>query len=335
MTFYLIGINYKTVSNEVRELAYRKRQCIEMFCRQELSGQAAVLFTCNRIEIYGFAKDVRVNMEVLKKVKDVFPEIFSGAYFKLSGHETFQHALRLACGLESQILGERQIVGQLRSWIAKDGFPQELRHKWGLILAWASELRTSLGIDKVKKDIVDFTLEDLQGRLGTLENKKILVVGTGKIAELVSQKELNGASIFFAARKRHAKARKLAYDVGSELISFDDFPRLMREIDAVISATSSPHYIIKWKQLVRWTEKRERTLYIYDLATPRNVSPDVKDIPLVKLYNVDNLVPLLNVYHNRLGPKIDRMSLLIEKIVWMVSDETVAQGRNKTELIGV
>jgi glutamyl-tRNA reductase len=335
MNFYLIGINYKTVPDQVRELAYRQRHCIKDFCREELKGQASVLFTCNRVEIYGFTRGTFIDVDVFLKIKEVFPEIFSHGYFKSNTHEALCHFLRLACGLDSQIRGEGQIVEQLRSWIAKDIVSCELRNKLESVLEWAIDIRALSNIDDFKKDIVDFTLEDCRDHLDDLKGKSVLVIGTGKVAELISCKDLSGSIIYFAARKKHAKARKLAFDVGGELISFDDLPKIIAEVDVVISATSSPHPIITGGKLTQWIQARSKDLYMYDLAMPKDIEIDDENISGVKLYDADDLTVLLDAYHNDLNPIISKMESLVKKIVWMVSDETSDQSWSKAEFVGV
>jgi len=172
VNFYLIGINYKTAPSDVRELAYKNRQQIEKFCRHDLSGQAAVLFTCNRMEIYGVSTDRFAYVNVFYKLKQAYPKIFSWAYLKENTHKTIRHSLRLACGLESQIVGEGQIVDQLRLWVERKDVPQILRDKWKLILLWAQDIRLLSGIEDFKKDIADFTLDDLHRRLSSVSQKK-------------------------------------------------------------------------------------------------------------------------------------------------------------------
>ena len=191
---------------DIRELAYQKRQAIELFCQNVLRGQAAVLFTCNRVEIYGTSKDISQSVVVFDQVRSTFPEIFDQAYFKNNTYTTVQYALRLACGLESQIPGEIQISQQLHCWLNRNTLPEGLKAEWNSILGWAEVIRSLTGMEHFKKDIADFTLEDIQKRIGSLNQKKLLIIGTGKVAELISRKNLGNSSLYFMARKKHSRA---------------------------------------------------------------------------------------------------------------------------------
>ncbi|OGX52966.1 MAG: hypothetical protein A2306_05170 [Omnitrophica WOR_2 bacterium RIFOXYB2_FULL_38_16] len=338
MNFYLIGMDHRTASSELRDKAFKNRYRLELFCKDFLLGQAGVLFTCNRIELYGVCRDQSESIEILNKSKDAFPEIFENVYLKKDTYETLLHVLRLACGLESQIPFESQIVEQLRSWIKRSTIPEVLKIKLSFVLDLAEDIRSTYGIDGLKKDIVDFALENIQQRIGSLNGKRLLVIGTGKVAELISRKDLKNTHLIFVARKRNARALNLSRKAKGELLSFDDIPKMFNEVDAVVSATSSPHYIIKIGMLFNLKRNRNMPLYIYDLAAPKDVHPEVFKLNNVRVYDVAEMSLSIDNYRQEMSCTIKKVNSLIESGAWLNAGEgdvSKDQSRIKAELVSV
>ncbi len=315
MNFYLIGIDYKTVADDVRELAYAGRKEIELFVRSVSWGQASVLFTCSRVELYGISRDGRESLNIFLKIKKAFPDVFSGAYFKNENLETSRHAFRLACGLESLVPFERQILEQLSLWIEQENFPERLYELWSKVLRESVFVRADSGIDTVQKDIADLLIDDIRTRIGSLRGKKILVVGTGKVADIVSRKAWQGAVLYFAARRKNARAQDLARRAKAGLIPFDGLSQHLKNADAVITATSSPHYVLEPAGLHRFLQERERILYIYDLAFPRDVHPQVRRLPGVEVLDMKSLAELLNGRRAGLKKYFEKAESLIQGIL--------------------
>jgi len=317
MNFYLIGINYKTTSLISREQASQKRSVIENFCKSFFGGDVAALATCNRFEIYGTTHNPLEARIIYDGLRNEFPEIFERAYLKENTPQVVLHAMRLACGLESQIIGEAQIVKQLKVWIQRDCFPVSIKEMWEAVLDWALEIRPLSAIDIACKDIADFVLEDLEHSASS-QGGKILVIGTGKVAELISQKDLAGFEIYFAARKRHSRARKLAKNVGGQVVLFEDLPNVFGNADSVISATSSPHGILDKKDIAMLIRGSHRTHTIYDLAMPRDIDPEVGRMENVILINLDDFLPRIENYNDSMKPYVKRAEEFIKEAVTLI-----------------
>lgn len=313
MIFYLIGISHKTAPLFIREFACRKQKEITAFW-QSLCKEAAVLFTCNRAELYGLSFDAFSARRSCQLLQDRFPEIFKDSYLKLNSIDTVRHALRLACGLESQLLGEPQIIEQLSSWIAKDSFPEALGNLWKNILLQASTIRAKTGLNEYKTDISSLVLQDIERQLKD-RYKQVVVIGTGKIAQLFAREPREGINFYFVSRKKHSRARQLARSVKGRAVLLENLPSLLLSADVLISATASPHYLVERYHLSEVINKRDKVLYIYDLAVPRDIEPAVGSLRGIILQNLDDLGTLFKEHNQILDHLVEKTSFFIEEVI--------------------
>ena len=313
MYFYLTGVDHKTTPLDVRENIYRRRKDMDDFLTSRSGIEARSLITCNRIEIYAVgenADDVFFNMSGLNRV---LPALSGYAYVKRGGKEVARHALRLACGLESQLRGEYQIFTQLKAWAGKEDFPCELGGLWHDVLASAERIRAFSGLKESRRNIADIVLDDLKKNSGIKDPPEIIVVGTGKIAELIARRGKTGARLNFIAHKNHVKAVSLAEVSGGRAFSFGDISELSCHADAVISATSSPHYVLKKEHFLGMIEKRKKPLYVYDLAFPRDVEPAVGSVDGVFLKNLRDLDAAILEVNRSQQEQVDLAAELVEE----------------------
>lgn len=287
MIFYCLGIDHNKTQLAIREFAYYRRLEILRFLNR-LDSQAEVLFTCNRIEIYGVSSNQEALERDIQSFKSKFAPVFDQAYLKLGLSQVVNHGLRLACGLESQILAEKQILGQLESWIRKEPFSKLTKTIWLEVLAAAKELRQRLDLDRIQNSLASIVLEDLILNTG-LSSKKVLVLGTGKVAKDFSETKFSDINLYFFARKKIKKARLLAKDSGAQAFLLEDLSREIVDSDCLIAATSSPHHILRKQFLAKATGFRKQPLYIYDLAMPRDIQPQAGEISGVVLKNLEDL----------------------------------------------
>jgi glutamyl-tRNA reductase len=229
-----------------------------------------------------------------------FPEFARYAYLKKGEQEVSAHALRLAVGLESQLKGERQICVQLARW-AREITSKPLGDIWVKALSSAQKIRAISGLGEDDVNIANLVLNDIKKRLGCKNNYKIIIIGTGKIAELFAQYSSREIYLDFAAHKNYSKATKLAGYSNGKALLFDDLPGAIAGADALISATLSPHYIITRDRLSSWISGRSHPIYVYDLAVPRDVDPRVSGLEGVLLPDIRDI--------------LDRHNLSVEKKV--------------------
>ena len=147
------------------------------------------------------------------------------------------------------------------------------------------------------------------------QTREIVIIGTGKIAELFARHRPSKAHITFVAHKNYQKAETLAKYSGGETLPLQDLPRIITKAAAVISATSSPHYILKKEHFNNYPVRRERPLYVYDLAIPRDAEPEIGAIAGVLLQNLDDLGHIFSRYNEFRRERVELASRLIEDVL--------------------
>jgi len=289
MYFYLIGISFKTAHLQLLESAYRDYRKISDFLTHYGNGRFAILRTCNRIEIYGIASNADEAFTQIKNFFRDFPEFYKHAYIKYTGKEVFRYALRLACGLESWLEGEEAILLQLKGWVFQEHFPRELKGLWKEAIFLAEKIRRQSKVGLKAGNIADILFDDLNRRINPATPLRIAVIGTGKIAELIVDHNSGNIRLDFVAHKNYLKAKALAALGKGEAFLIKDLPRVIEQSDVLISATSSPHFVLKEAHFKDIKSKLGHPLYIYDLSLPRDVQPGVKNIKGVFLQNLTDL----------------------------------------------
>jgi len=313
MIFYLIGVDYKTAPLEVREAAYRLRKEIIGYWQSANPGRVAVLVTCNRLEIYGVANNLYEASEFHRSFKACFENISNYAHLLYGKDEVLRYGLRLICGLKSQIRGEFQIMEQLETWFRKEDFPEALEDIWGYILKTGAIIRRQAGLNKDRVvDASDLVFNDLSQNICLSEDTKIMVIGTGKVASLIAHRKDRIGHLIFVARKKRVEAESLASISGGEALLRQDMPAYLNIVDAVISATSSPHYVLTMNSFAEVLNMRSKVLHVYDLALPRDVSPEVDNLPFVRMRNLDDLTADFSKRKSDIDKNLAIMTELIE-----------------------
>ena len=316
MNLFLIGIDHKTLPRDMREEANRLREKITGYWKSAGFNNTAVLSTCNRVEIYGAAGDHKEVATQVESFRRSFRRQFASAYIYYREDEIFEHGLRLACGLESQFRGEYQILDQIEAWTASEVFPAFLKGIWENIIIAAKEIRTEAGLNRDAVDIASLLFNKLKGDIGFKRQAKIIVIGTGKIAALLAEKRPPWVSLFFVARKKRSKAQRLVSLAGGKALLPEELPEHLASADAVISATSSPHYAVTPRHFNKAFFNRKDDLYIYDVATPRDVAPGVSEIPFVKLKDLDSMALYFSKENHYIDARIKLAGELIEEVLF-------------------
>jgi glutamyl-tRNA reductase len=256
----------------------------------EFVHECVVMKTCNRIEIYvvspkgssvlfNFAKSMAFPLQVVEF---------------LDHQESLLHLLRLACGLESMIVGEDQILGQIRDMYLlakKTGTTgRMLDTAFSKAIQVGKRVRTETEVNRGAVSIGSAAVDLAEMILGGLEGKMVLVIGTGEMGTLVTRalahREMD---LLYIANRTFEKARDLADSMGGHAVRFENLAEHVRKADVVISATSAPHYVLRRSLIEEIMKGRERELLLIDIANPRDIESSVAQIEHVKLYNIDNL----------------------------------------------
>ncbi len=256
----------------------------------ELVCECAVLKTCNRIEIYVVSpKGSSVLFQFVKKMG------LSSNIFDFFDHEeSIMHLLRLSCGLESMIIGEDQILGQIKDLyqIAKNlgTTGKMLDTAFSKAIQVGKRVRTETGINRGALSIASASVDLAEDTVGDLKNKMVLVIGTGEMGTLVTRAlSHRDIELMYIANRTYATAKELADEMGGHAVHFDQISENLKKADVIISATGAPHFVLRHEQVLEAMDSREKELLLIDIANPRDIDPSIADIPHVTLYNIDNL----------------------------------------------
>jgi glutamyl-tRNA reductase len=314
MYFYLIGIDYKSAPIEVRDKIYRTGKNVSDFWASTDPEGSTILTTCNRLEVYGAARYADDAFGNLRRFFENFPYFAKYAYLKYGETDVFRHSLRLASGLESQIIGEMQVLEQLKRW--RGHMPDNaVSDLWDKAISFSQRVRTASGLDDDNDNIAAVVFDDIRMRKRPKKKYEITVVGTGKIAGLFAKYSKADTVVNFAAHKNYKKALDLADESGGAALYLKDLRQVIAGADALICATSSPHYVVGKDHLNNLTTGRGHPLYIYDLAIPQDTTPDVRNIDGVYTQNLDDLGPVFYRHNESKKERIKLASKLIEDVL--------------------
>ena len=327
MHLFLLGVSHRTAPVDLRErLDFSSRDlgaAVEALATRPAAAEAVVLSTCNRSEIYVASSDLpRAHEELISFLSDyhhLSPADFQPHLFSYDDTAVARHLFRVAAGLESLVVGEPQILGQV-----KDAFQTASdRRCTGPLLStlfhWAfgvgKRVRTETAVGEGAVS-VSFAAVSLARKIfGRLEGRHVLLLGAGEISTLTAQ-HLRGygvAEIVIASRTT-ASAEALAAEVGGRAIPWEDTTSALGRADIVITATGSTRPIITRGDVESVTGRRRSSpLFIIDIAVPRDVDPAVSDIEQVFLYNVDDLQGIVRENLSRRGAEIARAEAIVEE----------------------
>lgn len=261
----------------------------------------ALLNTCNRVELYSVASGAHAVAAVRQTLSDVTgcaPAELEGVVVQRENHDAIEHLFEVASGLDSQIVGEVEILGQVKS-----AYDRALEQKWtGPVLnrvfqktfQAAKHIRTNTGIGAGQISIATVAV-DLAGKIfGELDPVKILVVGAGEIGlKTVQAFQSRGARSITVASRTLSRAEETAAAAGGWAATMAELPELLATSDIVASSTSSPDAVVT-RALAAAAMKRRagRPLFLVDLALPRDIEPECAEVPNVYLYNLDDLAQI-------------------------------------------
>jgi len=299
MKIFVAGLSYKTTPVEVREkLAVQRSRLQCCGCRLKLRGgldEVVLLSTCNRVEIYG------VSPWIHGRVHQLFQEL-TGCDFDLTPHlyikegaEAAKHLFSVASGLDSLVIGETEITGQVKLayQTAQEAklTGRVLNRVFQTALQTAKEIRTQTQIGRGATSVGSVAVEMAERIFKSLAEKTVLLVGAGKMGEsCVRHLAKRGAHSVMVSNRSFERAQSLATEFGGRAIRFDDCFNAMIEADIVVCSTGCPHTILHREEIAQvMASRRNRPLVLIDIAVPRNIAPDVQEISNVYLYDVDDL----------------------------------------------
>jgi len=310
MNIFVAGLSYKTAPVELREkLAVPASQLPCRGCRLKFGGglaEVVVLSTCNRVEIYGVTLQPNVNLSGLfERLSGSTIDFTPHLYFK-EGLAAIQHLFSVAGGLDSMVLGETEITGQVKQayQAAQEArlAGRVLNRLFQTALQTAKEIRTQTGIGRGATSVGSVAVE-LAERIfdKDLSEKTVMIIGAGKMGEAcIRHLGKKGARAVLVSNRSFERAEALAAEFNGRAIAFENSLAAMAEADIVVSSTGCPHPILHREDVAQvMSARRHRPLVLVDIAVPRDIAADVQELDNVYLYDVDDLEVIVreNVRH--------------------------------------
>jgi glutamyl-tRNA reductase len=302
-TLLAIGVSHKTAPLAVRErLALPEGRAVSVL--RDLVGhrdihEAVAISTCNRTEVYLVASDPveaeSATLSILSRQAGIRPTELFGAIYSLRDAEAVRHLFQVAAGLDSMIVGEAEVQGQVKrayELALVEGVTGPVSNRlFRDALGAGKRVRTETAISRAHVSVSSVAVELARAALGELDTRKVLVIGAGENGELTARAlHERGVHTVFVANRHYDRAIGLAQRFSGTAVRFEDLPRRLLEADIVVSSTSSPHQIVGRDELALVEEERGgRPLLLIDIAVPRDIEPSVREIPGVTLYDMDDL----------------------------------------------
>ncbi len=280
----------------------------------ELVEECAVLKTCNRVEVYVVSpKGSKVLLEFAKRMK-----VSSRIIDFLDHDESLRHLMRLTCGLESMIVGEDQILGQVKELygLAKKAgtVGKTLDTAFNKSIQVGKRIRNETGINKGSVSIGSAAVELAENELGGLDGKTVMVIGAGEMGTLVAKALANKEiKVIYVANRTFDKAEALACELNGKAVRYELMENYIPLSDVVISATSAPHFVLTQEIISRATEKRGKDLMLIDIGNPRNIENSVGEIQGISLHNIDGLRSISEANLAKRREEAKKAEVLIEE----------------------
>ena len=324
--FVVLGLNHTTAPVDVREKLYISQETIpkileRLSCRG--MAEAIVLSTCNRTEFYVSGQDVEgTAASLMSEVISYFhvDEAWLKRFIYVFGEDdAYRHLFRVASGLDSMVIGEPEILGQLKEAYRIAGENGSLNsffeRAFSRAFQTAKRVRTETRIGYNPVSISSMAVEMAKKIFGDLAQKKILVVGAGEMCEVALKHfRKEGLSDVIITNRTYQKARQLAEEVIGTAYPFEELPNLFLQTDLILSSTGADKPFISRALIASAMKKRKnRPLFLIDIAVPRDVEPEVNDLENVYVYDIDDLKGLSQAHLSNRLEEADRAQAVIEE----------------------
>jgi glutamyl-tRNA reductase len=333
MNVVVIGLSHHSSPVELRErFAFAETKIPDALKSLRNSGfaEAVILSTCNRVEIYAATAlepaEVFVELKRFLLTAHAFEEPLNDELYALAEPQSLQHLFKVACGLDSMVLGETEILGQLKQAYAlaqaRGHTGARLNKAFQRAFHVAKHVRTHTSIQRGSVSVASAAVE-LAGKIfSSLPEREVLVIGAGETSEKTARALLSrGARSIIVANRSHERAVALATELGGRAVPFDNWAAEFEKIDIVISSTSAPHHILDRAKLEPLMKARkQRPLLLIDIAVPRDIDPAVNFLENVYLYNIDDLQSIADDHLKQRQDEIARCEAIIAEKVKTLLD---------------
>jgi glutamyl-tRNA reductase len=301
VTLLVVGVSHKTAPLEVREaMAFPKDRLPEALLQaREEAGlkEAMILSTCNRVEVYGRSAEGATPESVaafLARWHGRRPEDIGKYVYRVEGEQAIRHAFRVAASLDSLVIGEPQILGQVKEAYEIAEGARCLGASLGALrnrtMSAAKRARSETGIGRNAVSVSYVAVELARKIFGSLKDRAVLIVGAGKMSELSARHLVSGgAHASVLGGRTFERAEELAASLGGRAMPFEALRSELGRADIVISSTGAPHVVITRADVEAALRARKRPLFLIDIAVPRDIDPGVRELSNVFLYDLDDL----------------------------------------------
>ncbi len=306
-SLFVSGVSYRSAPVEVRERLALKapevRDVLADLRQTSDAGEVMLLSTCNRFELWGAARSpdsaTAIVLDLLCRIRDIDAGLVAPHVYRKTGSDAVQHCFRVAGSLDSMILGEPQILGQV-----KDAFDlaQQCESLGPLMhrlmrqtLSVAKRVRTETELGRHAVSVSSAAVELAKKIFGGLPGHGALLIGAGEMGELAAKHLVDeGVRPFFVANRTRAKAEDLAARLGGIAVAFDEWREALGLVDIVVTSATVNEPIVRASDVREARARRSRPLFFIDIAMPRNVDASVNDLDGVYCYDIDDLAQVVD-----------------------------------------
>jgi glutamyl-tRNA reductase len=337
MSLYALGLNHQTAPLAVRErVVFHVERLTEALAelKQKLAREAAILSTCNRTELYVAGEEPAAIAQWLARYHQFEPDGLRPYLYTLPREQAVRHAFRVASGLDSMVLGEPQILGQMKEAVRtaeSAGTLGTVLHKlFQRSFAVAKEVRSTTQVGAASVSMAAAAVKLAARIFPSLKDQSVLFIGAGEMIELCATHfAAQGPARITVANRTLERAEKLAHRFNGSALELKTLPDHLHEYDIVVSSTASSLPILG-KGLVERAlrARRRRPMFMVDLAVPRDIEPEAAELDDVFLYAVDDLAQIVSANVDARRSAVAQAEVIIETQVsqfmhWMASRESV------------
>lgn len=325
MKLQLIGVNHKTASLEVRERLAIPEWRLEEATRKLLQHpgvvECVVFSTCNRVEFAVCSETGADLREFIREYLLTDAEQIREHLYEYNGDEVVRHVFRVAASLDSMIVGEPQILGQVKHSYnvgkAVGSVHANLDSLLSRAFSVAKRVRTETAIGSSSVSVASVAVELAKKIFGSLQGRNVYVVGAGKMSELAARHlRSHGAGTILVSNRTHERAQQMAEKVGGSAIYFDRLYDTADQADIVITSTGAPHAIFRREHGELFMHRRKnRPMFFIDIAVPRDVDAGMSQVEGIFVYDIDDLQQVAEAHVGDRGREAQRAEMLIEEEV--------------------
>ncbi|MBI3129555.1 MAG: glutamyl-tRNA reductase [Candidatus Tectomicrobia bacterium] len=326
MPIILAGVSHHRTPLEVRERFFFAPEAVPQWL-DHLAGynslqERLILSTCNRVEVYScadsFEDGVGAIRSFLAETRDIGADILGSHLYVLRDEEAMRHLFLVASSLDSMVVGEPQILGQVKEAyrLAQESghAGKNLASLFSRAFQVAKRVRERTAIGESPVSVSSVAVDLAKKIFGALEGRTVLVIGAGEMAELAARHlSAQGAASILVANRTFARAQELAQSLGGRAVDYRNLTEELASADIVVASTGAPHAVLDRERVAAVLDRRkDRPMFLIDIAVPRDVEPQVNDLENVYVYDIDDLQAVVSANMKGREAEAEQARLIVE-----------------------